>query len=338
MGDLNCSLPTTVYMVITPAQRRMWQKDGAAQFSESDTMHHQFRHHRGDIREDRKLQRHKAFNAGSSLHGDPVKNTKISTTGQMNPSLLAEKTPPQESLISQVPLRLQIKVSGQRGSLGISIAGGKGSLPYKDHDEDIFISRVSRGGPSEKAGLHVGDRLIEVNGFDMQGATHHAAVSALRNAGSCIKMKVLRERMLPREVCGQDNPVAQEMDTFTDRQLYNQDVGCQRSKPRTVDSSVDCLPGEIEAVICNGNGISDLQIDPNWTLFEREPEASMENNTLQEGKNTMTIPRIILTHPSTSDEDVDPLSQGLDGGALEDFGFPDDHIHSDSFNSAFYPP
>lgn len=26
-------------------------------------------------------------------------------------------------------------MSGQRGSLGISIAGGKGSLPYKDHDE-----------------------------------------------------------------------------------------------------------------------------------------------------------------------------------------------------------
>lgn len=31
-------------------------------------------------------------------------------------------------------------MSGQRGSLGISIAGGKGSLPYKDHDE------VSAGG------------------------------------------------------------------------------------------------------------------------------------------------------------------------------------------------
>lgn len=26
-------------------------------------------------------------------------------------------------------------MSGQRGSLGLSIAGGKGSLPYKNHDE-----------------------------------------------------------------------------------------------------------------------------------------------------------------------------------------------------------
>lgn len=36
--------------------------------------------------------------------------------------------------------QLQIKVSGERGSLGLSIAGGKGSLPYKKHDE------VSGGG------------------------------------------------------------------------------------------------------------------------------------------------------------------------------------------------
>lgn len=28
--------------------------------------------------------------------------------------------------------------------------------------QGIFISRVSKGGPAEKAGLHVGDRVLEV--------------------------------------------------------------------------------------------------------------------------------------------------------------------------------
>lgn len=28
--------------------------------------------------------------------------------------------------------------------------------------QGIFISRVTEGGPSEKAGIHVGDRLLEV--------------------------------------------------------------------------------------------------------------------------------------------------------------------------------
>ncbi|XP_078144737.1 uncharacterized protein LOC144542349 [Centroberyx gerrardi] len=232
--------------------------------------------------------------------------------------------PEKDAEDTEQPQELQIKVSGQRGSLGISIAGGKGSLPYKEHDEGIFISRVSKGGPSEKAGIHVGDRLLEVNGLNMQGATHHEAVSALRNAGSCIKMKVLRDRMLPREVCVQDSQAVPS------RQQSGRDAGQRRT-----DSS-DCLSKRIEAVVCNGNGI--LESDPNWTLFEREPEALVKNNTLQVVKNTMTIPRIILTHPSTSDEDVEPLTHAADRHTLDDFDIPDGRIHSDCFNSAFYPP
>lgn len=50
------------------------------------------------------------------------------------------------------------------------------------------------------------------------------------------------------------------------------------------------------------------------------------------------IPRIILTHPSTSDEDVEPLTQGPDDGDFDsDFSDSDSHIYSDCLNSAFYP-
>ena len=51
----------------------------------------------------------------------------------------------------------------------------------------------------------------QVNGLDMQVVTHHEAVSALRNAGSCIKMKVLRSRALPPELCAlAEDPVIRE--------------------------------------------------------------------------------------------------------------------------------
>ncbi|KAM4600258.1 protein scribble homolog [Fundulus diaphanus] len=168
----------------------------------------------------------------------------------------------------------EIKVSGQSGRLGISIAGGKGSLPYKDQDEGIFISRVAQGGPSEKAGIHVGDRLLEVNGLSMQGAAHHEAVAALRNAGSCISLKVLRERLPPPEL--------EEAET--------------------------CLPKKIEAVVCNGNITHDSDSDLNRTASEIEAEV-LKQDSLKVTTHTMTIPRIILTHPSTSDEDVEFLSQ-----------------------------
>ena len=38
--------------------------------------------------------------------------------------------------------------------LGLSIAGGLGSTPYKDNDEGIFISRVTSGGPAAIAGCY----------------------------------------------------------------------------------------------------------------------------------------------------------------------------------------
>ena len=46
----------------------------------------------------------------------------------------------------------EITVSRGAGGLGLSIAGGKGSTPFKGDDEGIFISRVSETGPAYKAG------------------------------------------------------------------------------------------------------------------------------------------------------------------------------------------
>lgn len=87
-------------------------------------------------------------------------------------------------------LQLMLTIVRQTGGLGISIAGGKGSTPYKGEDEvspplklagcplpytgpwihlhipppqGIFISRVSEEGPAARAGVRVGDKLLEVS-------------------------------------------------------------------------------------------------------------------------------------------------------------------------------
>ncbi|KAJ0005109.1 hypothetical protein NQD34_011323, partial [Periophthalmus magnuspinnatus] len=149
---------------------------------------------------------------------------------------------------------LQIRVNGQRGSLGISIAGGKGSLPYKQQDEAIFISRVTKGGASEKAGVQVGDRLLEVNGLSMHEATHQHAVSALRNAGSSIRIKVLRDPLTPREE-------ALDVQVNTGKQLNRQEAPGKGGKPhkahsaRSTHGTRSCLSNKIEALVCNGNGM-----------------------------------------------------------------------------------
>lgn len=81
--------------------------------------------------------------------------------------------------------------------LGLSIAGGKDTPPYKDNDEGIFVSKVTRGGPAEAAGVKVGDKILAVNNnIFHEGITHQKAVDIFRKVKpDCVEftMKVLRD-------------------------------------------------------------------------------------------------------------------------------------------------
>ncbi|XP_049709765.1 protein scribble homolog isoform X1 [Elephas maximus indicus] len=107
---------------------------------------------------------------------------------------------------------LTLTIVRQTGGLGISIAGGKGSSPYKGDDEGVFISRVSEEGPAARAGVRVGDKLLEVNGVALQSAEHHEAVEALRGAGATVRMRVWRERMVEPENAVTVTPLRPEDD------------------------------------------------------------------------------------------------------------------------------
>ena len=48
--------------------------------------------------------------------------------------------------------------------LGFSIAGGKGSPPFKDGSDGIYISRLSDGGLAQRDGkIMIGDRVLVVS-------------------------------------------------------------------------------------------------------------------------------------------------------------------------------
>ena len=93
--------------------------------------------------------------------------------------------------------------------LGLSIAGGLGSTPYKPHDEGIFISRVTPGGPAEQAGLHKDDKVLTVNGHSCDGIDHYEAVGILKAAGSLITMRISRE--VPRRRPMKTHPQPQQL-------------------------------------------------------------------------------------------------------------------------------
>uniref|UniRef100_A0A4W5P6G1 Protein scribble homolog n=1 Tax=Hucho hucho TaxID=62062 RepID=A0A4W5P6G1_9TELE len=137
----------------------------------------------------------------------PQRHNRIEEPEQEDSSLLHVNS-------SLQPVKHTLTILRQTGGLGISIAGGQGSTPYKGDDEGIFISRVSEEGPAAQAGVKVGDKLLEVNGVVLQGAEHHTAVEALRSSGAAVSMSVLREHMVEPENAITTTPLRPEDDYF----------------------------------------------------------------------------------------------------------------------------
>ncbi|XP_054003546.1 protein lap4 isoform X2 [Hylaeus anthracinus] len=93
----------------------------------------------------------------------------------------------------------EIHIERTTGGLGLSIAGGIGSTPFKGDDEGIFISRVTEGGPADLAGLKVEDKVLSVNGVSVVNVGHYDAVEVLKACGRVLVLVVQREvtRILP---------------------------------------------------------------------------------------------------------------------------------------------
>lgn len=89
--------------------------------------------------------------------------------------------------------KYEIHIERTRSGLGLSIAGGRGSTPFKGDDEGIFISRVTPGGPADLAGLRVGDKVLTVNRVSVVGVSHYDAVEVLKASGAVLILEVSRE-------------------------------------------------------------------------------------------------------------------------------------------------
>ncbi|XP_017037716.1 protein lap4 isoform X15 [Drosophila kikkawai] len=120
----------------------------------------------------------------------------------------------QDNLDGVTELRLEqyeIHIERTAAGLGLSIAGGKGSTPFKGDDDGIFISRVTEAGPADLAGLKVGDKVIKVNGIVVVDADHYQAVQVLKACGAVLVLVVQREvtRLIGHPVFSEDGSVSQ---------------------------------------------------------------------------------------------------------------------------------
>ncbi|KAK7475377.1 hypothetical protein BaRGS_00033395 [Batillaria attramentaria] len=74
-----------------------------------------------------------------------------------------------------VERRVTLKLTKKTDFVGLNVRGGK------EYGLGIYVSRVDRGGLAQKAGICVGDQLVQVNEHHLDNVTHPQAVELLRS-------------------------------------------------------------------------------------------------------------------------------------------------------------
>ncbi|XP_067377184.1 tyrosine-protein phosphatase non-receptor type 13 isoform X1 [Channa argus] len=87
--------------------------------------------------------------------------------------------------------RFTVELRKSSGSLGISVAGGMNTnVRYGG----ICIKSMVPGGAAEQDGrIQIGDRLLEVDGYNLRGVTHQQAVECLKRTGEVVNLLLERE-------------------------------------------------------------------------------------------------------------------------------------------------
>ncbi|XP_043932633.1 disks large homolog 4 isoform X2 [Protopterus annectens] len=94
------------------------------------------------------------------------------------------------------------EITLERGNsgLGFSIAGGTDN-PHIGDDPSIFITKIIPGGAAAQDGrLRVNDSILFVNDVDVREVTHSTAVEALKEAGSIVRLYVMRRKPISEKV------------------------------------------------------------------------------------------------------------------------------------------
>ena len=73
---------------------------------------------------------------------------------------------------------------------------GSGGMIWHPAIGHLIVLRIQAGGPAEKAGLRVGDEILDVDGLTVPGRSHSEVFRELRNkdAGKPVTFKVASAR------------------------------------------------------------------------------------------------------------------------------------------------
>ncbi|XP_076264707.1 rho guanine nucleotide exchange factor 2 isoform X14 [Rhynchophorus ferrugineus] len=112
-----------------------------------------------------------SYRMHSDNNGSPAHTWSPLTTGS------GAGRPP--SLMDQqqcLPNVVRVSVKRDNGGYGMKVSG----------DNPVYVQSVKEGGPAEKAGLHAGDRIIQVNGANVMHLTHTDVVDLIKSSAEVL--------------------------------------------------------------------------------------------------------------------------------------------------------
>lgn len=129
-------------------------------------------------------------------------NVKLLLGTEINLSPLTYPLPSTCLFFHQQRVEIHKLRQGENLILGFSIGGGIDQDPSQNPfsedktDKGIYVTRVSEGGPAEIAGLQIGDKIMQVNGWDMTMVTHDQARKRLtKRSEEVVRLLVTRQSL-----------------------------------------------------------------------------------------------------------------------------------------------
>ncbi|XP_077601236.1 PDZ domain-containing protein 2-like isoform X2 [Stigmatopora nigra] len=114
---------------------------------------------------------------------------KLDSTGQPQMRLSATKMSLQKSTGPNGALKVELHKTG--AGLGFSLDGGKSS---STGDKPLTVKRIFKGGAADLSGvLEVGDEVLSINGFSLEGLMHHDAWKILKETNEGPNHLVIRK-------------------------------------------------------------------------------------------------------------------------------------------------
>ena len=201
--------------------------------------------------------------------------------------------------------QLHLSTTGEYGGLGIQIS------PRENY---ITAVAVLPGTPAEKAGIRVGDQLLEIDGKDARGWTDDFAVKVLRGPkGTPIRLKVRRvgvdqpmEFTIVRdEIHVQSVPYVymaapgigyMNLTVFAESSTAEIQAAIQRLKGEGMRKLVLDLRGNPGGLLDQGVSVSDLFLKPGQTIVETRSRNPGESETFRAStaESYADLPMVVL--------------------------------------------